>query len=274
MIHRARIPIAFVTLAFISGCAGNGEGLDQNGRPIADNSNVALAANFDSIQANVFTPICSVCHSGATAPQGLRLDAANSYALLVGIASSEVPSLQRVQVGNPDGSYLLQKIVGNASVGDRMPDGGPYLPQATIDVIRQWIADGAQKSAIISPPGKESLRVVAAPLPEAVVASSLPQIVIGFNRELDANLINATTVMLQRTDTGEPIAIATTVPNAVGSTLIVTPRSALASGHYRLTLRGSGGGALAGLDAQPLNASAPAKSGSDYTTTFVVKVAQ
>ena len=34
-----------------------------------------LTANFDSLQANVFEPLCEHCHSGANAPAGLRLDA-------------------------------------------------------------------------------------------------------------------------------------------------------------------------------------------------------
>jgi hypothetical protein len=271
MLHRTRTFVAVITLALVGGCAGSGAGLDINGQPISDNANVMLTADFESIQANVFTPICTACHSGATAPQGLRLDAANSYSLLIGVASSEVPALQRVQVGNPDASYLLQKLVGSASVGDRMPDGGPYLSQATIDVIRQWIANGAQKSASIST-DKDSLRVVTAPLAEETIVSSSPQIVIGFNRELDTNLVNSTTVMLHRADTDEPIAISMTVPSEVASTLIVTPRSPLVSGNYRLTLRGSGGGALAGLDARALNSSAPSTLGTDYSTMLTIKV--
>ena len=49
-----------------------------------------------------------------------------------------------VAAGNPDGSYLIQKLEGRASVGARMPLGGPYLDAATIGVIRQWISSGAQ----------------------------------------------------------------------------------------------------------------------------------
>ena len=98
-----------------------------------------------SIQANVFTPVCSGCHAGASAPVGLRLDAVSAYGLLVGVASGEVPSLQRVKTGDPDNSYLVQKLEGRAAVGARMPFGGPYLDDATIGVIRTWIANGAPR---------------------------------------------------------------------------------------------------------------------------------
>ena len=104
----------------------------------------ALMPTLASIQQNVFTPMCTACHAGAGAPQGLRLDAANSAASLVGVPSNEVPSIQRVAPGNPDGSYLIQKLEGNAAIGARMPLGGPYLDAATVAVIREWISQGAQ----------------------------------------------------------------------------------------------------------------------------------
>jgi hypothetical protein len=133
----------------VAGCGGgSGEGLDSNGRPINEGGSGGgpLEPTFDSIQANIFTPICSVCHAGGSAPQGLRLDAANSYAMLVNTPSVEVPSLLRVKPGDPDNSYMIQKIEGHAAVGARMPFGGPYLDDATIATIRQWVTDGAPGS--------------------------------------------------------------------------------------------------------------------------------
>ncbi len=143
-----RVLVVCVAAAVLAGCGpGSGEGLDANGRPIAPGGSGSgtLTADFQSIQDHVFTPICTVCHSGAAAPQGLRLDAVNSYGLLVGVQSAEVPALVRVAPGDPDNSYLIQKLEGRASVGARMPFGGPYLDAATIGVIRQWIANGAPR---------------------------------------------------------------------------------------------------------------------------------
>lgn len=130
----------------LAGCGGgSGEGLDANGRPVEGGGAPAapLQATLASIQEHVFTPVCTVCHAGGGAPQGLRLDAANSYALLVAVSSNEVPGVMRVAPGQPDASYLIQKLEGHAAVGARMPLGGPYLDDATIAVIRQWIAAGA-----------------------------------------------------------------------------------------------------------------------------------
>ncbi len=135
-----------LTAMLLPGCGGgSGAGLDSNGRPIGEGADPGgpLTASFSSIQSHVFTPICSVCHSGGSAPQGLRLDASNSYAMLVGISSAEVPGLKRIAPGDPDASYLIQKIEGHASVGARMPFGGPYLDAATIALMRQWVSNGA-----------------------------------------------------------------------------------------------------------------------------------
>jgi hypothetical protein len=98
---------------------------------------------FQRIQDTIFTPVCTSCHSGIFAPHSLRLDARNSYRLLVGVPSAEIPSLQRVKSGDPDASYLIQKIEGHAREGLRMPAGGQPLPSRDIELIRQWIAHGA-----------------------------------------------------------------------------------------------------------------------------------
>ncbi len=105
------------------------------------------AVTLTQIQNEVFSPICSVCHSGPTSstlPSGMDLSTtANSFAALVGVASIQAPSIDRVQPGEPDNSYLIDKLEGTQGVGVRMPQGGPYLDQATIDMIRTWITDGA-----------------------------------------------------------------------------------------------------------------------------------
>jgi hypothetical protein len=107
----------------------------------------ASPVTLTQIQTQVFSPVCSVCHTGPTSgilPSGMNLSTrASSFAALVNVASIEVPNLDRVAPGNPDNSYLIHKIEGTAAVGVRMPQGGPFLNQATIDMIRQWITDGA-----------------------------------------------------------------------------------------------------------------------------------
>ena len=140
----------FAALLALASCGGgSGEGLDSNGRPLppGGGGSGALTADLASIQSHVFTPICTACHAGGSAPQGLHLDEANAYTMLVGVASNEAPSVLRVKPGDPDNSYIIQKLEGHAAVGARMPFGGPYLDDATIAVIRQWITNGAHQTA-------------------------------------------------------------------------------------------------------------------------------
>jgi hypothetical protein len=142
-----RVPaLALVVLA--AGCAGGGEGLDANGRPLGESAGGALEPTIESLQDNVFTPICVQCHLGAAAPQGLVLsDPQTSYDNLVGVPSVEAPQSLRVRAGDPDGSYVIHKLEGTQVAGNRMPNGcpttQPCLNTDTIAVIRQWIADGA-----------------------------------------------------------------------------------------------------------------------------------
>jgi len=108
----------------------------------------AAPVSFADIQDQVFGPICSVCHTGPTSgnlPSGMNLStAADSYGALVNVTSIQQGSLLRVNPGDPDASYLIRKLEGGPGItGSRMPQGGPFLSQATIDMIRQWISDGA-----------------------------------------------------------------------------------------------------------------------------------
>jgi hypothetical protein len=109
----------------VAACTGSGVGLDANGNPIppgGGGGGEPLTPDFKSIQDNVFTPICTKCHIGAGAPEGLQLDAAHSYALLVGVPSTEQPNVLRVKAGDPDNSYIVQKLEGAPSIsGARMP---------------------------------------------------------------------------------------------------------------------------------------------------------
>jgi hypothetical protein len=110
---------------------------------------VTMGTTLDDIQAAVFGQTCSVsgCHSGggAALPGVMDLTTAQaSFDNLVNISSLQVPAAIRVVPGDPDVSYLIQKLEGTAAIGGRMPAGSPDpLDPAIIADIRQWIADGA-----------------------------------------------------------------------------------------------------------------------------------
>jgi hypothetical protein len=262
------------------GCAGNGKGLDQNGQPIGSGGNPGgpVTADFQSIQANVFTPICSVCHIGAGAPEGLQLDAAHSYNLLVGVPSIEQPNLLRVKPSDPANSYMLHKIEGAPGiVGGQMPLGETPLPQATVAAISQWITNGAPNAPAAAASSFEVQGTV--PLDHEMVSAPLPRIVVTFTQEVDASLINESTITVERManprlDPGSPmssgsarsVAVSRALAGLNPSVLLITPNAPLAPGTYRVTVRGSGGGAVANLNATTL--------GSDQSFEFTVGPAQ
>jgi uncharacterized protein (TIGR03118 family) len=100
---------------------------------------------LSALQAAVFTPKCSGCHNGvgAVLPGVQNLSDAATFNSVVGVTSLEVGTLKRVLAGDATNSYLIQKVEGTAASGVRMPLGGPYLDQPTIDQIRTWINNGA-----------------------------------------------------------------------------------------------------------------------------------
>ena len=246
--------IVFLT-GFLAACdGGDGTGLPPAG---------PLGPNFSSIQANVFTPTCATtgCHFGAGAPQGLRLDAASSFALLVGVPSTEESSLLRVAPGDPNNSYLVQKLEGTASSGQQMPLNAPSLSQATIDVIRQWIIDGAIDDRL---PASGPIRVTSlSPVPDSVVDPAPTQIIAAFDREPDASTVNANTFILEASggDTtfgdGNEIRIAgasLTVPMANPQTAVLDLSGILLTEDtYRVRLLGSGPSMILDLDANALD---------------------
>lgn len=91
--------------------------------------------------APIFATRCAKCHRDGglmgSAPEGYRL---NSYEAVL---SSD--DRVRVLPGRPEASELVRRIQGLAR--PRMPfDGPPYLSEAEIGLIRDWIRHGARNS--------------------------------------------------------------------------------------------------------------------------------
>ena len=111
--------------------------------------NTTPAATLTQIQQTVFSPRCAGCHNGSQPPNGalpaaLDLRAGSSFASLVAVPSTEQSTVARVAPSQPENSYLIRKLEGTAGIaGARMPFGGPFLDQATIDSVKSWIGAGA-----------------------------------------------------------------------------------------------------------------------------------
>ena len=100
--------------------------------------------SFASTIQEIFTRrscTSSSCH-GAAQMAGLDLRASASYGELVEVRAESEP-FPRVAPGDPDGSYLVMKLEGRQSVGDRMPQTGAPLDSIDLANIRNWISQGA-----------------------------------------------------------------------------------------------------------------------------------
>jgi hypothetical protein len=272
--RRAQARHWLVTFAFctLTAC-GSGDGFVGSGGVVGP-----LEPNFNSIQANVFDQYCEHCHSGANAPVGLRLDAANSYASLVGVPSGERSSVLRVAPGSANNSYIIQKLEGAAGlVGQRMPAGLPALPQSDINVIRQWIGDGALPAAA----GTGPIRVTSvSPEPSSEMQALPASIIVGFDRELNAPSVTTATFILTRAGadgmlgTDDDVAI---VPKSVAVPLM-NSRSAvmdlrgvpLVLDRYGITLLGTSSAAILDLGGNALDGESDGVAGGDFTATFSV----
>ena len=107
---------------------------------------IVLGPTLNQIQAIIFTPRCSSCHSGAGSTSGIQnMDLRNAdaaFMTLVNVLSVEDGNFVRVLPGQPNNSYLVHKLQGVATVGGVMPPTG-MLGAPEIAAVQQWITDGA-----------------------------------------------------------------------------------------------------------------------------------
>ena len=273
--------LSLITSLLLASCGGgDGGGGGNGGGGGGGGGDPPIEATLESIQENVFSAICTNCHVGAGAPEGLRLEEGMSHAMLVNVPSGEVPTLLRVEPGNPDDSYLVQKIEGTASVGAQMPLGGPALSDEQVAAIRQWITDGAlETTAAKSSVAAAQLRLLA-PAPEAEIrpadAPPVKELLVAADQALDVTLLGANTVTLQASGgdgsfgDGNEVAIAHRIvmTQLDPSVFRLVPMQPLAADRYRLRVSGSDPLAVADLEAGAIDGDADGRAGEDFVAEF------
>jgi hypothetical protein len=252
-------------LLVVTGCSGGNNGMNMDSMAGSPPS-MMLTADFDSIQANIFTPICAGCHGGANPAANLSLDAAHSYNDLVNVPSTEEPVLDRVKPGDPTDSYLvihLQKDGDGASASD-------------IQFVVQWIQDGALPGS--SPMSMSSEFKVAAvtPNPGDTLHAPPARIVIGFSQELDTSGFNPAAVRLQRINEADDaqsgtlaLPVSVSIPAHNARALLVTPESTLLPGRYQVVLSLDPSAAVRSQSGAPLYGGAP-EIGERLVSSFSV----
>ncbi len=143
---------------------------------VPSSTDLTSATSFQNDVMPIFLNSCSFsgCHNVASdmgelgAPTvflgSKTVPSENSgvYADIVGVASTELPSMDYVKAGDPENSFIMHKADGDQGCYEAMcpalptdigpPCGNPMpYQQATLDVtsrdtIRRWIAEGAMNN--------------------------------------------------------------------------------------------------------------------------------
>jgi hypothetical protein len=122
----------FIPFILLEGCTDMGA---EPGTPPSVPSGTGGTVSFSRDVLPIFQAYgCTGCHGGTN-----------------GLTVTSVPQLLQggshgpaVVPGNPDSSLLVTKISPSPPFGVRMPQGGPYLPDTTVTLIRSWISQGAK----------------------------------------------------------------------------------------------------------------------------------
>ena len=140
--HSHRLAFSLVLLACLSSCGS--EGPTSSSGSATDTRSIQANPSFSTTIQEIFNRrscTSSSCH-GTAQMAGLDLRSGTSFGELVGVRATSEPVL-RVISGDPGGSYLVIKLEGRQSVGDRMPQTGSPLDSIDLTNIRNWISQGA-----------------------------------------------------------------------------------------------------------------------------------
>lgn len=140
----ARLTVLAAVATVVVGCSSDSPSEPDIEDPRVVKQNPSFATDIQEI----FTRngcATSGCHGGASGSGGLNLGASSAWDALVGVTATAEP-IPRVIPGNANDSYLVIRLEGRQTVGDRMPLGGTPLDDIDLTNVRNWIAQGAQRN--------------------------------------------------------------------------------------------------------------------------------
>jgi methionine-rich copper-binding protein CopC len=143
-----------------------------------------------------------------------------------------------------------------------MPFGGPYLPQSTIDVIQQWITNGAANATATA--SMEMAVTATMPVDGASVDAAVETIAVGFNQRPDASFLNGALRLRKISAAAATIPVMVAQAEGNPATVLLTPLAPLGPGTYRVTIHGGDNTALTSVAGDALSA--------DHSFTFTVGV--
>lgn len=151
MIKASTRSLAVAATLALAACGGGGTGPDDGGNTGGGTGNtrqILADPPFATVIQEIFNRrgcAAGSCHGSGSQSAGLNLASGSSYANLVNVASTQVETL-RVIPGNADGSYLIIKVEGRQTLGDRMPQGGAALDNIDLTNLKNWINQGAKNN--------------------------------------------------------------------------------------------------------------------------------
>ena len=207
----------------------------------------------------------------------MQLQDGIAFSQLVGVPSFEVPELNRVSPGDPDNSYLVQKIEGTQAIGGQMPLGGPPLSQELMDLVRQWISEGALPETTVS--ALLAARVVSASIDGNNSLDDLPNSVsLVWSSEVDQSSFDDTTVTLVGSggdnsfDDGNEVSVTMSRTDSSSGfvTQFTTDTSISVDDTYELRISGSGDIYAVTVDGAPIDGDGDGVAGGDFVRNFSV----
>lgn len=118
---------------------------------IASDGGGGGGVSFAASVQPIFTNSCALagCHSAASGAAGLVLASGSAFANLVGVPSSQQPSMMRIAPNDAESSYLVRKIRGDSGItGGRMPLNRTPLSADEINTIVTWANEGAANNRL------------------------------------------------------------------------------------------------------------------------------
>jgi hypothetical protein len=145
------LSLAVAAALTLGACGDGGTGPDDGGNSGGNNTpsrqilaDPSFATNIQEI-FNRRGCASGSCHGSGTQSAGLNLSSGSSYASLVNVTSTQV-AVARVIPGNANDSYLIVKVEGRQTVGNRMPPGASALDNIDLTNLKNWIAQGAKNN--------------------------------------------------------------------------------------------------------------------------------
>jgi hypothetical protein len=122
-----------------TGSTGGNGGNGGNGG--GDDDDTPTEPTYSNVQ-DIFNGSCGGSNCHLSSPQsGVQLDNYDNTMSSEGVQYGQLV----VQEGDASSSPLVDKIESsNPAEGERMPQGGPYLSTDEIDLIKEWIDEGAE----------------------------------------------------------------------------------------------------------------------------------